>query len=165
MLALHGCDAVGRELSPKGAEVARTYAVQELAEPHDYNFGTVFESPVDGPGSVSIVAGDFFDGSLVSTKFDIIYDYTDWARRMRELLAPTGVLFCLKFPLFKGLDEVGPPWPLQDVYRKLLADGGPDDGAASLSTDQDLARSLVRAEYFKPARSYPNGKGTDMESP
>lgn len=76
MLALHGFDVVGLELSPRGAEVARTYAVQELAEPHDYNYGTASGVPFEGPGTVSIVAGDFFDNTLISNKFDLIYDYT-----------------------------------------------------------------------------------------
>jgi hypothetical protein len=72
---------------------------------------------------------------------------------MRELLASNGVLVCLEFPLFKEPDEPGPPWPLQGIYWQLLAEGGADG-----STE------LVRADHFKPRRSYPNGKGTDMVS-
>lgn len=87
---------------------------------------------------------------------------------MRELLAPSGVLVCLEFPLFKEPDDPGPPWPLQGVYWNLLAQGGAGDGVASTSTDGAASlpaqRSLERADYFKPARSYPNGKGTDMVS-
>lgn len=33
MLALHGFDVIGLELSPKGAEVARAYAESELSDP------------------------------------------------------------------------------------------------------------------------------------
>lgn len=76
MLALHGFDVIGLELSPKGAEVARAYAESELSDPHEYNYGDPDAVLVDGPGSVTILSGDFFDSSWTEAKFDLIYDYT-----------------------------------------------------------------------------------------
>lgn len=76
MLALHGFDVVGLEISSKGADAARAYAEQELAEPHDYNFGSSDAVRPKEPGTVTIATGDFFDPSWTSEKFDLIYDYT-----------------------------------------------------------------------------------------
>lgn len=81
MLALHGLDVVGLEVSAKGAETARAYAESELKDPHDYNFGSPGSVPGDGTGSVQVIAGDFFkrdwEASAVSGDgFDLIYDYT-----------------------------------------------------------------------------------------
>lgn len=76
MLALHGFDVVGLEISQTGVSVAEKYAFQELQAPKAYNFGD------DGPctqqrGSVSIIQGDFFHpDSTNGERFDIIYDYT-----------------------------------------------------------------------------------------
>lgn len=80
MLALHGLDVVGLELSPKGAAVARAYAKAELAAPRDYNFGSG-GSAVRPAGEVQIIAGDFFTrdweaGASVGDGFDLVYDYT-----------------------------------------------------------------------------------------
>lgn len=76
MLALHGFDVVGLELSSKGADVARAYTAKELSEPHEYNFGTLEASDSEGPGSITILSGDFFDRAWSNQKFDLIYDYT-----------------------------------------------------------------------------------------
>jgi hypothetical protein len=84
---------------------------------------------------------------------------------MTELLDPAGVLVCLEFPLFKKPDEPGPPWPLQGVYWNLLAEAG--DGKlidGDQKADQSTNGLLKRVDHFKSARSYPNGKGTDMVS-
>ncbi|KAK5993985.1 putative thiol methyltransferase 2 [Cladobotryum mycophilum] len=144
MLALHGFDVWGLELSETGAQVAWKYAVSQLAEPGEVNFGRAGEWPLVEPGNVEIVAGDFFkkewEGKCVDEDgvrvggFDLIYDYTflcallpemrqDWARRMSQLLNPNGVLICLEFPLFRDLNELGPPWGLRGVYWDLLAKG------------------------------------------
>ncbi|CAG9989461.1 unnamed protein product [Clonostachys byssicola] len=187
MLALHGFDVVGLELSPRGAQVATSYAEAELAEPHDYNFGEQNDTPDGGIGSVNIITADFFDKSWSQNeaessgqKFDLIYDYTflcalhpdmrqSWAQRMLELLSPSGILICLEFPLFKELHELGPPWPLQGVYWNLLAQGGDgkvDGHNGDISDDAPVSAigPFVRTSRFKPERSYPNGKGTDMVS-
>jgi hypothetical protein len=82
MLALHGYDVYGLEVSAKGAQLARDYATRELAEPQEYNFGSK-DWPAAQPGRVRILAGDFFvrdwEQALVADgveTFDLIYDYT-----------------------------------------------------------------------------------------
>lgn len=81
MLALHGLDVIGLEISEKGAETARGYAQAELREPHGYNFGSDDSTPPDSVGEVQIISGDFFkrdweDGTTAGEGFDLIYDYT-----------------------------------------------------------------------------------------
>lgn len=78
MLALHGFDVYGLDVSATGVSTAREYARGEMANPQEYNFGSgssVYTQ--DQPGDVTILQGDFFksdwDGGL---KFDLIYDYT-----------------------------------------------------------------------------------------
>lgn len=78
MLALHGFEVYGLEVSETGASVAREYARSELHNPQDYNFGSHFkENPEVGKGEVTILQGDFFkrdwEGGM---QFDLIYDYT-----------------------------------------------------------------------------------------
>jgi len=93
----------------------------------------------------------------------------DWARRMSELLAPSGVLICVEFPLYKDLKSPGPPWGLREgIYWNLLAAGGngvieneEDAQAATQATD---GGAFTRLKYIKPARSYEAGNGTDMLS-
>ncbi|RYP61577.1 hypothetical protein DL769_007642 [Monosporascus sp. CRB-8-3] len=183
MLALHGFDVYGLDVSQKGVEVARAYAATELAGSRELNYGNREQWPTEQRGNVHFIAGDFFQkgwesqcfGDNEFEGFDLIYDYTflcallpemrkDWARRMRELLAPTGVLVCLEFPLYKDLESTGPPWGLQGVYWNLLAQGG--DGLIeepTQETDADRG-SFERLLYFKPPRSYEIGEGTDMVS-
>lgn len=88
----------------------------------------------------------------------------DWARRMGELLAPSGILVCLEFPLFKEPSDPGPPWPLMGIHWNLLAEGG--DGLVCHETEgTETARGMfVREERYKPSQSYPQGRGTDMVS-
>lgn len=76
MLALHGFDVVGLEISSTGADAAKAYARQELAEPHEYNFGSPDAVPNKDPGTVTIATGDFFDQSWSTEKFHLIFDYT-----------------------------------------------------------------------------------------
>lgn len=86
---------------------------------------------------------------------------------MRELLSPTGILVCLEFPLYKDLEMLGPPWPLRGVYWNILAQGGDgliQEPPVEEADANDLEGAFRRVEYFKPPRSYENGKGTDMVS-
>ncbi|KHN93991.1 Thiopurine S-methyltransferase [Metarhizium album ARSEF 1941] len=181
MLALHGFDVYGLEVSAKGAEIARDYATRELVEPHEYNFGSK-DWPKGQPGRVRIIAGDFFVRNWEQTLaqddvkgFDLIYDYTflcallpemrkDWGRRMRELVAPTGILVCLEFPMYKDVKAVGPPWGLNGVYWNILAVG--KDGLVEETEEDSEAENgpFKRVVYFKPPRSYEAGRGTDMLS-
>ena len=89
-----------------------------------------------------------------------------WAGRMADLLAPSGWLVCLEFPLFKDPKMLGPPWGLKGVHWDLLAEGG--DGIIGGDVGEDAKGegkgAFERLLYLKPERSYANGKGTDMLS-
>ncbi|KAB8067988.1 S-adenosyl-L-methionine-dependent methyltransferase [Aspergillus leporis] len=185
MLALHGYDAYGVEISATGVAAAQSYASQELQKPQAYNFGER-KSGWAGPGNATFIKGDFFrrdwepkvlkDGEVL---FDIIYDYTflcalhpdlrwQWAARMAGLLRGDGYLVCLEFPLYKDPALLGPPWGLHGVHWDLLARGG--DGVANSGTAPEITETdqlggrFKRVLYVKPARSYEIGKGTDMLS-
>lgn len=76
MLALHGFDVVGLEISQKGVSTAEEYASSELQSPQPYNFGAVGACTRES-GSISLIQGDFFHPDATSgEKFDVIYDYT-----------------------------------------------------------------------------------------
>lgn len=83
---------------------------------------------------------------------------------MGELLAPTGVLVCLEFPLYKDLRAPGPPWGLRGVHWNLLARG--EDSTTGEAEDEVESANgrFRRILYLNPARSYDSGKGTDMLS-
>ncbi|KAA8644907.1 hypothetical protein EYZ11_010999 [Aspergillus tanneri] len=171
MLALHGFDVYGLDVSETGVSTAREYARFELASPQAYNFGTSFAQKELTPGDVTILQGDFFKSDWENgIEFDLIYDYTflcalhptmraGWASRMADLLAPTGQLVCLEFPMWKDPSLPGPPWGLQGVHLDLLVEGGDGNGKAGQGGGL-FARKL----YVKPARSYDKGRGTDMLS-
>jgi hypothetical protein len=82
MLALHGFDAYGLEISDTAVKEAEKYASAELAKPSAYHFGSEQRSSRT-PGLVTFFQGDFFSsqwefkgGIDENTKFDVIYDYT-----------------------------------------------------------------------------------------
>ena len=81
MLALHGFDVYGLEVSEIGFEAAKKYAQAELGQPSESNFGEATERPT--PGKANYIAGDFFSKDWESQLefqdfegFDLIYDYT-----------------------------------------------------------------------------------------
>lgn len=85
MLALHGFDAYGLEISQTGVSEANKYASTELANPGEHNFASAGYHGAKQPGAVKFVQGDFFASdwqNLVrdeldgERKFDLIYDYT-----------------------------------------------------------------------------------------
>lgn len=88
----------------------------------------------------------------------------DWGRRMRELVAPSGILVCLEFPMYKDLKAIGPPWGLNGVHWNILAQGR--DGIIDQTGEENDAEggAFQRTLYFKPARSYEAGRGADMVS-
>ena len=82
MLALHGFDAYGLEISATGVSTAKKYAASEMQRPQEYNFGLGWTGPVT-PGNASFVEGDFFKpgwerqiSANGDIKFDLVYDYT-----------------------------------------------------------------------------------------
>lgn len=82
MLALHGFDAYGLEISDTAVKEAEKYASAELVKPSAYHFGSE-QRPPHTPGSVTFFQGDFFSSQWEfkgeideTTKFDVIYDYT-----------------------------------------------------------------------------------------
>lgn len=95
MLALHGFDVYGLEVSEKGADIARQYAAAEMSEPGEYNFGTYDSISGCQHGEVKILAGDFFkrdwEAQCSSSSedniqgFDLIYDYTVPIPRLQYL--------------------------------------------------------------------------------
>ncbi|PLN85831.1 S-adenosyl-L-methionine-dependent methyltransferase [Aspergillus taichungensis] len=185
MLALHGFDAYGVEISATAVAEARKYAAAEMSRPQEYNFGQALSQTRDA-GSATFVVGDFFEtgwkrGEEVldaEIEFDLVYDYTflcalhphvrpQWAARMAQLVRHQGVLICLEFPMYKDPSQDGPPWGVNGVHWDLLARGG--DGMAGISqppeaATEGLCGAFRRVRYFKPERSYESGKGTDMMS-
>ncbi|EAS30608.3 thiol methyltransferase [Coccidioides immitis RS] len=175
MLALHGYDVYGLEVSATGVSVAQEYAKNELANPQSYNFGSSWEEWQEA-GEVTIIHADFFkSGWEGMIKFDVIYDYTflcalhpsmrrQWASRMVDLLSPTGQVVCLEFPLWKDPSLPGPPWGLTGVHWNLMVDGGDGIVGEAGAAQGDKKGAFSRALYIKPTRSYENGRGTDMLS-
>ncbi|OKL55595.1 hypothetical protein UA08_09135 [Talaromyces atroroseus] len=186
MLALHGFDAYGVEISATGVAAAQSYASKELQSPQAQNFGEQKSGCSTSPGRATFIEGDFFDSDWEpraleggEAYFDIIYDYTflcalhpdmrrQWSERMAELLRSDGYLVCLEFPLYKDPALPGPPWGLQGVHWNLLVQGG--DGIVSTGTAPEIANAgqlsgaFKRVLFIEPVRSYDIGKGTDMLS-
>lgn len=91
MLALHGFDAFGLEVSQTAIDIANKYAKEQLANPSDHYHGHSGTSHADNPmldgtgtGEARFILGDFFKrdwekacGDEDSEQgFDLIYDYT-----------------------------------------------------------------------------------------
>ncbi|KAF7718066.1 Uncharacterized protein PECH_002402 [Penicillium ucsense] len=82
MLALHGFDVVGLEVSETAVKEAEIYAAAELSRPSSYHFGEGYCAP-SSKGSVWFELGDFLnprwargDESDQTGGFDLVYDYT-----------------------------------------------------------------------------------------
>ncbi|KAG0131957.1 S-adenosyl-L-methionine-dependent methyltransferase [Tuber indicum] len=166
LLATHGYDAFGVEISKTAVKEAREWASDQL-EIEKAASGQTLET--DRWGRIQMVEGDFFKDDWIEAMevdlrggFDLVYDYTflcalhptlrrSWAVRMAELLAPQrGLLVCLEFPLYKPIETGGPPWGLKnEVYDELL--GGP-------------MGAFQKVLHYKPERTHKIGEGTDWIS-
>jgi len=82
MLALHGFDAWGLEISETAVATAKRYGSEQMQNPSPENFGKGEDGSTMGPGAVGFVVGDFFAKNWEAKmpdhrkKFDLIYDYT-----------------------------------------------------------------------------------------
>ncbi|EPS30702.1 hypothetical protein PDE_05654 [Penicillium oxalicum 114-2] len=188
MLALHGFDACGLEISETAVQEARRYAADVMARPPADYFGAQYRPP-SSPGSVTFVKGDFLnpawsveEGADGANAFDLVYDYTflcalhprkrpDWAVGMSRVIKSQGLLVCLEFPMYKDPRLAGPPWGLKGVHWNLLVKGGngeitgevADDGKEKNDCDSETG-NFQRLLYIKPPRSYEVARGTDMIS-
>jgi hypothetical protein len=82
MLALHGFDAWGLEISKAAVATAEQYAAEQMQNPSPENFAKANPAVTVEPGTVRFVVGDFFSKDWEAElsdgheKFDVIYDYT-----------------------------------------------------------------------------------------
>lgn len=83
MLAQHGFDAYGLEISDTAIATAKAYSGPEMEAPSAYNFSTRHYEPRETVGQVAFMQGDFFQRDWEqataltgAAKFDLIYDYT-----------------------------------------------------------------------------------------
>jgi len=80
MLALHGIDAYGLEVSQKAVEAGNAYAQIQLSQPSPSNFGSAAGKNLGHRGTIKFVVGDFFktdwEIDCGGAPFDLIYDYT-----------------------------------------------------------------------------------------
>ncbi|WPH01461.1 Hypothetical protein R9X50_00430700 [Acrodontium crateriforme] len=166
-----GYDAWGLDASQTAVDAAGEIKTQQGEDPKRY---PVRDSQI-GRGSAEFLVADFFKDDFLAktggTNFDVIYDYTflcalpplmrpKWAKRMSELLSPSGQLICLEFPLGKSPSLGGPPHGLTaELYDELFArpgddvqygeDGFVDAGRVKGTSDSSLEK-LSRAQAEKP---------------
>jgi len=99
MLALHGFDAYGLEISADAVTTAEAYAASEMTAPSKHNFSKAGNDNRVSYGEVKFLQGDFFrrdweataplDGE---TKFDMIYDYTVTPPSISKLMSLTALV-------------------------------------------------------------------------
>lgn len=81
LLALHGFDAYGLDISEAGVAEAEAFAAKELDGPGDANFGPRYDkNAIDqSRGNAKFLKGNFFTSEWEAQavgRFDLIYDYT-----------------------------------------------------------------------------------------
>ncbi|KAF2260913.1 S-adenosyl-L-methionine-dependent methyltransferase [Lojkania enalia] len=177
LLAAHGYDAYGLEVSENAVKAAAEY----LQNPGEGKEGeNCIKDEKIGKGSTKAILGDFFKDDWaeaaggIGEGFDLIYDITfqcalppslrsAWALRMTQLLAPDGLLICLEFPTFKPPASGGPPFASPSlVYEELLKRPGEDisydETGKVVKTDRpESEKALVRVAHWKPVRTNPVG--------
>ncbi|TKA63260.1 hypothetical protein B0A49_09165 [Cryomyces minteri] len=151
LLALHGFDAYGLEISSAAVAAAQEYTSSEFKNPSATYFSNQNDKKVSvyqqGRGDGRFFKADFFDnewaGRAAPIQFDLVYDYTffcalpptmrkGWGARISDVLYPGGLLVCLEFPLYKDPAIAGPPWGVSGyVYWDVLANGGASITAAA----------------------------------
>ncbi|TKA30724.1 hypothetical protein B0A50_02444 [Salinomyces thailandicus] len=185
LLAAAGYNAYGLDTSTLAISSA-----QDLANEPDRDSKYAPAIPSEeggGRGEAEFLEADFFkDAFLAHTdggEFDIIYDYTflcalppalrpAWAKRMSDLLSPTGHLICLEFPLKKEPRLGGPPHGLTcELYEQLLKQPGTevkyDSGGYVIVEEGGVGRAdgaLTRVARWKAERTHEVGKGGDYVS-
>ncbi|KAK5129603.1 hypothetical protein LTR08_003034 [Meristemomyces frigidus] len=181
LLTAYGYDAFGLDSSQLAVQGARA-CVDAKDRDHRYPL----RNGLEGRGEAVFVQADFFgDAFLADTdggQFDLIYDYTflcalppalrpKWAKRMSELLAPTGHLVCLEFPLKKEPKMGGPPHGLTgELYEELLSNPGREIGynhGGYVCPDRSGERAddaLERIARWKAERTHAAGQGSDCVS-
>src|SRR5690242_13472722 len=112
MLALHGFDAWGLEISETAVSTAERYASEQMQSPSPENFARVEVGRSIEPGSVRFIQGDFFkqdwEMKLLgeAVKFDLIYDYTVRApffcASKLKLTIPVSLRFASQYEVFVG---------------------------------------------------------------
>lgn len=75
MLALHGFDTYGLDVSETGISAARDNANKEIQSPGENNFGSNWKGS-QGTGAVNFLQADFFAQEENERQYDLIYDYT-----------------------------------------------------------------------------------------
>lgn len=178
LLSSLGYDTYGLDVSKTAVEAAR-----KLQAETDGSEMYAAQSPDVGRGEAKFLLNDFFKDDFLSDtdggRFDLIFDYTflcalppemrsKWARRMSDLLAPTGHLICLEWPLGKDPKDGGPPHGLSSqLYEQLFLRPGQevsydDQGfAISTSSEQVADGALVREARYMPERTHEAGQGKD----
>ncbi|CZT17533.1 related to thiol methyltransferase [Ramularia collo-cygni] len=178
LLASLGYDCYGLDASQTAIDAALKHQAESSKDeqyvPHDSKVGA---------GETKFLVHNFFkDDFLADTNggnFDLIFDYTflcalppemrpSWAKRMSELLSPTGYLICLEWPLHKAPTEGGPPHGLSsELYVQLFHNPGQDVKYNSNGfVTQDLSAekgelALVRVAHDMPSRTHEAGQGKD----
>ncbi|CAO2649295.1 Nn.00g066800.m01.CDS01 [Neocucurbitaria sp. VM-36] len=181
MLLLHGLETWGLEVSKVAVDTANENIQAQLTDTSAQNTNKI--PPQSKSGNAEVILGDFFERDWEQQLgpnfdgFDVIYDYTflcallptmrkDWARRISELLSPSGILICLEFPMWKPLEAQGPPWGLKGVHYNLLANGGDGmvDASGQLNQPDEELGAFEKVLYWKPPMSFEQSRGEDMIS-
>ncbi|KAI9725471.1 MAG: hypothetical protein M1828_003142 [Chrysothrix sp. TS-e1954] len=188
LLAAHGFDAYGLEISKTAKEAAESFAKEHLEE-------YARQGHSQGPGVCKYIQGDFFKDDwreqvgLRERGFDLIYDYTflcalspemrpAWAKRHTDLLQPAAAarLVCLEYPTYKEPHTGGPPNGVSpDVYLAHLSkpgeqvpyddDGYPEKCCSTMGGEGKPSPGyLKRLDHWKPERTHAIGQGTDWMS-
>ncbi|KAH7325963.1 S-adenosyl-L-methionine-dependent methyltransferase [Stachybotrys elegans] len=180
LLSAYGYDVWGLDTSETAIQKARDNQAA-AGESKEYEVVNGMEK-----GAVDWIVGDFFAddwtqgiGANGTGKFDLIYDYTflcalpldvrpRWAKRMSELITPTGRLICLEYPSGRPLTELGPAWGVwPEVYEALLsAPGDPveyNQDGTPIGTPSPKPRddALHRLSLIKPRRTHKAGTNED----